>query len=1027
MKKNPQKMSGKECSMQGYRFATYNLARLLEGLGYTCLTKIKPPEVEVSSVTADSREMCRDALFIALTGLVSDGHDYTEQAIRNGCAAIIVEDGKGRIAAMEGVCVIEVADTRKVYAEVVAAYFNHPAKEMNFVGITGTNGKTTVTYLLESIFEKLSYSVGVIGTVNYRYRDRLGNKRVFPAPFTTPEPLILQKLLREMADEGVRYVLMEVSSHALAQERLGDVRYDVAAFTNLSHDHLDYHVNMDDYFSAKTRIFTDHLKEDGSAVIFFGGNTGEQENEWAKRMAGVCKKRGIGYIKAIGCKGGDVELLDMDARLDGTRFSLKTPQGDISVQYSLAGRFNVDNAMTAMSIALELGLDVHDIGCGLAAAGGAPGRLQHIMVGGESGIRPYVFVDYAHTPDALCKVLKTLKDLPHRDLICVFGCGGDRDKEKREVMGEIAAGICDVVIVTDDNPRSEAPEEILSQIGVGAKKTGMEKRSLSWQTQRSSGERGFLVHGCREEAISIGIGMASASDIVVIAGKGHEKYQLTREGKRFFDDCLEAREALISWDSSSILMAIDAEKSGEMENTPFKEVSTDSRSLHPDDIFIALQGETFDGHDFLEQAIAAGAGALVVSKSYATETPEHVHVFRVEDTQVALEDMARYRRGLLQTLTGPVVAAITGSCGKTTVKEMTAAIFEERWVDGPEVPAGRVLKTRGNFNNLIGLPLSLLPLAARHKAAILEMGMNRPGEIARLTEIAHPDISCIVNIHAAHLEGLQSIDGVARAKEELFAGSSSESILVVNLDDIRVRECAAKYQQKKISFTATPEGLVYTPDLWATDISLSPSDGLRFTLHIGQVESEVELDMPGEHNVSNSLAAAAIAHAAGIGIEEICTGLARFRAPDKRMVLLQSRLGYSVINDTYNANPASMAAGLATLEQLTSGTRVAILGDMLELGAASAAAHRELGERVVERGVRYLALVGEYADEVVKGALAAGMDHDALRRCDEKKEVLSWIRSLHDAGKIQKGDWLLVKASRGMRFETIVSQLLTDL
>ena len=391
------------------------------------------------------------------------------------------------------------------------------------------------------------------------------------------------------------------------------------------------------------------------------------------------------------------------------------------------------------------------------------------MGGDES--RPIVFVDYAHTPDALCKVLMTLAALPHRNLFCVFGCGGDRDTGKRPVMGSIAGRLSDVAIVTDDNPRSESSEKIIEQIlpGLNESGAGKERRPGCNGEKRRSGA--FLSCRSREEAIAAAIEAAGPEDIVLIAGKGHEKYQIGPGGKRFFDDYLEAQEALIGWNCTSIGKAVNGTFAGNPAGPTFREVSTDSRSLAAGDIFVALQGDNFDGHDFLPQAVAAGAGCLVVSKAAEFEKYSDMPRFLVQDTQVALGNLAGYRRRLLRSISNPLVIGITGSCGKTTVKEMTAAILQRRWPDGPEAPAGRVIKTKGNFNNLIGLPLSLLPLGVKHRAVILEMGTNHPGEIAELARIAEPDISCIVSIHAGHLEGLQSLAGVAAAKEELFAGT----------------------------------------------------------------------------------------------------------------------------------------------------------------------------------------------------------------------------------------------------------------
>jgi murE/murF fusion protein len=303
------------------------------------------------------------------------------------------------------------------------------------------------------------------------------------------------------------------------------------------------------------------------------------------------------------------------------------------------------------------------------------------------------------------------------------------------------------------------------------------------------------------------------------------------------------------------------------------------------------------------------------------------------------------------------------------------------------------------------------------------MGMNHPGEIADLARIADPDISCIVSIHAAHLEGLHSLAGVAAAKEELFAGTGDKGILVINLDDEHIRSMAGRYRQKKITYSATEAGRALGPDLRASDIVLSPSGAVSYILHSGEEQIPVTLSIPGGHNVGNSLAAAAMALAAGCTIETIAAGLGDFRPGDKRMVIMESRFGCSLINDTYNANPGSMAAGLATLRHLASGTSMAILGDMLELGEASRASHKEVGHHAAEQGVCFLALFGQFAADTRDGAVIAGMDPARIRIFAEKERIAAWVGELAERGELKKGDYILIKASRGMRFETIVQQL----
>ncbi len=437
----------------------------------------------------------------------------------------------------------------------------------------------------------------------------------------------------------------------------------------------------------------------------------------------------------------------------------------------------------------------------------------------------------------------------------------------------------------------------------------------------------------------------------------------------------------------------------------FRSVSIDSRSVQPGDLFLALRGERYDGHSFVGDAVGKGAAGLVVET--LPQSMPMVPVVRVEDSARALGDLAAFRRARLPRLK---VVAITGSSGKTTVKEMTAAVLK---------PNHTILKTKGNFNNLIGLPLSLLPAGSRHEIAVLEMGMNYPGEIARLTEIARPDIACILNVQGAHLEGLKTIEGVASAKGELFEGVAAGSILVVNADDRRVLELGRRHANPTITFGLNPMANVR-----ATYVRNLGEEGMAFRLHIGGERESVTIKALGRHSVQNALAAAAISHACGIDIVEICRRLAEFHAFDKRLQIIELPTGLKVVNDSYNANPASMKAALQTVRDLRGSNRVvAVLGDMLELGRQAAAAHRELGETVAGLGYDYLLTHGSFAATVAEAARKAGMAAGNVRDFQEKEEISAFIRRLESLGGVGPGDWILVKGSRSMQMETVVRAL----
>lgn len=432
-------------------------------------------------------------------------------------------------------------------------------------------------------------------------------------------------------------------------------------------------------------------------------------------------------------------------------------------------------------------------------------------------------------------------------------------------------------------------------------------------------------------------------------------------------------------------------------------VLTDSRRAGRGSVFIALEGERLDGHAFLEDALRRGAGCLVVHRKVRVRGLREASVIRVRDTLQALGDMARYWR----RKTAPKVLAITGSNGKTTTKELVAAIVERASMDGRRLK-GKVLKTAGNYNNLVGLPLTLLGLTGKEKVAIVELGTSQPGEIRRLTEIADPDIGLITSIGPAHLTGLGSLTGVAREKGELFRRMSTGGTAIVNLDDPWTRRLGRRVKGKKITYGRSGS-------VRAEGARNLGEKGMEFTLRVKGVRRRVRVRLPGEHNLANALGAAAMAFGLGVDPKVIGKGLERVRPVPMRMFIERMK-GVGIINDAYNANPASMEAALRTLMKMGGpGKKIAILGDMLELGRQSERIHRELGEFVARHRVDRLYLLGRYASQVKKGALRGGLADEQVRIGKNHRIVAQWVRR-----QTRRGDWLLFKGSRAMAMEKVL-------
>jgi len=485
------------------------------------------------------------SLFVAVRGSHADGHDYIAEAAKKGCCAVVVENAAvcGRHPAL---LFIAVKDSHIALGRLLAAFYDFPAEKLTLIGITGTNGKTTTAYLLEEMLRQAGFTPGVLGTVNYRFAGLLR-----PAPLTTPDPETLHLLFREMVDCGVTHAVMEVSSHSLEQNRLAGIRFDVAAFTNLSRDHLDYHGTMECYYRSKLRLFTEHLKEKGTAVIALPWLESEagfgEKAVWAARLKKDIAKNEKKTQKGrriLTCGGGDAEVRSHRLMLDltGIEAEFDTPSGPLQLHSPLVGSFNVDNLLTAAGIGCALNIDPAVIARGLEAVQGVPGRLERVL----SGKNIHIFVDYAHTPDALANVLSTLRALGQGRLVAVFGCGGDRDRGKRPQMGLIAAQRADAVIVTSDNPRSEEARNIIEGIVAGVRQGGLRQQRA--ELFLAGGWDGFFdIIADRRLAIRTAVRHCRPGDILLLAGKGHEDYQLIGGRKIHLDDRLEAAESLNLW------------------------------------------------------------------------------------------------------------------------------------------------------------------------------------------------------------------------------------------------------------------------------------------------------------------------------------------------------------------------------------------------------------------------------------------------------------------------------------------------
>jgi UDP-N-acetylmuramoyl-L-alanyl-D-glutamate--2,6-diaminopimelate ligase len=480
--------------------------------------------VDVTSLATDSREVVPGALFFALPGTRTDGRRFVAQALERGAVAVAASE---LVDAPAGVARLALPSIQRALGEIAACFYDYPSRKLFLVGVTGTNGKTTVTHLLEAIWKRAGFRPGLIGTVQYRF-----GEQTWTAPFTTPPAVELQRLVAEMVKAGATHVAMEVSSHALSLERVFGCEWDAVVFTNMTRDHLDFHADMESYFAAKQKLFVELLprsaKNDRFAVI-------NRDDPYGRRLIEATRDRVVTFGHG---DDADVAPGEVERSLSGLRGEIRIRSERIGVSSTLIGEAHLENILAAAAVAWAQGLAAEAIAEGIAQCRGIPGRMERV----DDGAPFAVLVDYAHTPDALERAVRVLRGVAEGRLIVVFGCGGDRDRGKRPLMGEATARIADIVIATSDNPRTEDPLKILHEIERGIVEAGLDPiQEAAVQREDASG---YLVVPDRRRAIHLAIEIARPRDVVLIAGKGHETYQIVGAERHPFDDREEARQCL---------------------------------------------------------------------------------------------------------------------------------------------------------------------------------------------------------------------------------------------------------------------------------------------------------------------------------------------------------------------------------------------------------------------------------------------------------------------------------------------------
>ncbi len=900
------------------------------------------PDLTFNKFAVDSRKIEPNDVFICIKGYETDGHLFAEAAGKKG-AELFVTQKKLNINKPQ----IVVSDSRKAAAILAKLYYNDPTSKFKLIGITGTNGKTTIAHILHQILLNNDIPAGLIGTMGYKI-----NSVSASTLRTTPDIFDLNKIFSEMVEKKIQYVIMEVSSHALALHRVFGCKFDLAIFTNLSQDHLDFHSDMSSYANAKFELFKLLSPESGKAIINIDDEHGKRFFEKLQQAK-----------KSISFQSGDYHISKHQTGLQGSRFRFTKDNIDFVIKTKLIGKFNIFNVAAAVAASLELEIPISKdrLITTIPEIENVEGRMQSVPNAKGIGI----FVDYAHTPNALQNVLSALKEFSEKRLICVFGAGGNRDTDKRPKMLAAVLQQADLAIITNDNPRWEDAAKIIRNIV--SKTDPMEK---------------FWIVRDRKAAIETAVNTVRKGDILLIAGKGHETYQEINGIKIHFDDREIAAAALIKQNDGRLSFPIDplmlhvifSQSSNPQKEQPIYHISTDSRSIKPNSLFFALQGEKFDGHDYVEKVLQNKNCWAVVRSDFEST---HPNLLRVDDPLTAYGKLAARYKTLFKLET----IGITGSSGKTTTKEYLVNIISQKL---------NVHKTLGNENNLIGLPKTIFNLQAEHEIAILELGTNQFGEIDKLTDIATPDLAVITSIGPSHLEFLIDENGVFREKTAIFKMPKSKKFFPG--DDVRFSE------YKGITFGRNPEN-----DYVLSNIKVV-SDSTEFDVN----DIKYSIPTPFSTFCINALIAIAICTELDFETKEIQSGLKIPLNISNRMQILKSGKR-TILADCYNANPDSMQAALQFwLAYDPNKAHVAVLGDMLELG--------ELTEKY-HRNILHL-LEGEEIEQLISvGNLSRNYKADRHFRTVEELLQSKTLNNLPTDAVI------LVKASHSIALEKILGRL----
>ena len=930
----------------------------------------KYSKIYFSGISFDSLKVKKNHIFFAIKGNQQDGNRFIDSAIDKGASVIISE--KKIFKKKTNIVYLHSTNVRKLLANISYKILNKRPKKL--LAVTGTNGKSSVTdffFQILSLNSKKVASIGTIGVRQEKKRKTLNN--------TTLDPIQLSNIIKNLVNKGIDNVILEASSHGLKQNRLDGLLFDVGIFTNLSHDHLDYHKKMQNYLNAKLYLFENLIKKKGNVIT--DATIPQYEN-----IKKIISKKNINLNLILSKKNG-IELISHKFANDKQFLEIKINKQKHQLELDLIGKIQIKNVLMAILAAYKSGLEIKKVINVVNKLKSVDGRLEKI---GKIKNKSKIILDYAHTPDALKLALLNLKEqFPGSKLNLVFGCGGERDFKKRSVMGKIADEYSDKIYLTDDNPRNENPSKIRKEIKKGIKKNKI-----------------YEIPN-RKEAIQKAIMSLNTGELLLVAGKGHEKIQDYGKRKLFFSDkqvILRSIKYKNKFLSKNLKLNIIKEKSHSniSNKIVIKNISINSKKIKKNDIFFAIKGKRIDGNKFVSEALKRKSSLAIVNR-FCKNYPSTKQV-KVKNTLSFLTDCSTVFRENI----GAKIISITGSCGKTTLKEMVGHTLKK---------VSKTTYSQKSFNNKYGVPLSLFNLKQDDAFGVFEVGMDKKGEIDFLTNITKPDLGVITNISYAHSKNFKNISQIANAKAEIINNIKKDGSVVLNMDDNfynYFKNCALKKKLKVISF------------------GIKSKSSMIKLINIKKIQNKYKLniDVNGTsflfyvQNNNTSHLYNVLATLASIYLFVDIKKLKRnnflfFKSPDGRGDISKIRFKNKYINlvdETYNSNPLSLKTAIENFDKIKikNSKKYLILGDMLELGKHSIKQHRLISRIVNQTKIYKVYVVGKYIKETFKG-LRSNKKAEIL---DNKSKIFNLIND-----KLNNNDYLMIKGSNSTGLNAIIKKL----